>query len=90
MAVPEGDAEAAGGPGVKACDICQAQCAHLEQLLESYRTSEISEVCPSCADVINKQVRKVQRATSNILFTLMKRFMARMRAERTGQQEATS
>jgi hypothetical protein len=58
-----------------ACDICGKTGTPLTDLLDSYKTDDIQQVCDGCAKAINKHVSKIRVVTTNIHFDLAKRFM---------------
>ena len=63
------------------CDICGAKGTSLADLRDGYKTAEIQQVCPDCEKVINGHVWKVRAMLDGTLKTLMRRFMARRKAE---------
>ena len=58
-----------------ACDACGKTGTSLSDLRSIYMTSEVKAVCPDCEKIINKQLGKLQTATSNIQISLLKRFV---------------
>lgn len=64
-----------------ACDICGSNKQTLESLRDIYATDHIKQVCPDCVSVINKQLSKIQSATTNIQKSLLMRFMEVLKGE---------
>lgn len=62
-----------------ACDICGKTGTSLNDLLDGYKTDEIKAICPECETTINKQLGKIRDVTHNIMRTLLKRFMRRLK-----------
>ena len=58
-----------------ACDACGKTGTSLSDLRSIYQTDEVKVVCPDCEKIINKQLGKLQTATSNIQISLLKRFV---------------
>lgn len=49
-----------------ACDICGKVGSSLESLLDCYSTTEIKDICPDCARVVNEQLHKIKKLTMTI------------------------
>lgn len=62
-----------------ACDICGKTHVQLNSLLSIYQTTDVSDVCQTCEDSINKQLRKVRKVTHNILTDAMNRFISNLK-----------
>lgn len=58
-----------------ACDVCGKKCAVLTELVTEYQTTEVKEVCDGCLKVLNVELDKVRKATRQILFGWMRRFI---------------
>lgn len=67
------------------CDVCGKNVKYLEELLSSYQTESIKEVCPECRDVINKHLSQIKHATANITISWTKRFLNNLRETFTGK-----
>lgn len=70
-----------------ACDICGKPGTRLVELLSSYQTAEVKEICPDCETVINKQSYRLTSFIANIKITLLKRFI-RERHERFTKEKS--
>lgn len=65
-----------------ACDICGKTGVPLVDLMDSYKTSEIAQICPECEKVVNVRLAKIKTVTHNIAADLIKRFMSVLRGSR--------
>lgn len=66
---------------MKCCDICGERTEYLAELLTSYQTTDIREVCRECEKVLNEHKSKLQTVTARILTDWLKRFIAERRAQ---------
>lgn len=57
------------------CDICHKTSPYVNELLNSYKTDEIEDVCDDCNRIINKQLRKIKLVTVKITIDLFKKYM---------------
>jgi len=48
------------------CDICKCNTKSLTDLQEIYQSAEVKQVCPDCEKVLDKELRKIQSAVTNI------------------------
>lgn len=64
------------------CDICGANDKPLTNLLDTYRTKEIAQICPECEKIVNRKLLDIRVLTHGILKDLMKRFMAELKGSK--------
>lgn len=62
-----------------ACDICGKNDSPLVDLLDSYKTREIKQICYGCETIVNRQNNKIMTMVLNIKTTLLVRFMSERR-----------
>jgi hypothetical protein len=62
-----------------ACDICGNNKKSLIDLREIYQTDKVKQVCPSCEGILNKQLSKIQLATTNIQIGWFKNFISQFK-----------
>lgn len=62
-----------------ACDVCGNNDKRLEPLREIYATKEVRQICPDCEKVINKELRKIQTATTQIQIGWFKNMLNQLR-----------
>lgn len=58
-----------------ACDLCGKSSVGLESVNDIFRTENVCMICPSCANEANKQIAKIQGATSKLFRNLVKEWM---------------
>lgn len=70
-----------------ACDICGKTGVELEDLLKSYATKQIQQVCPGCLKTVNKQLWDIKELSTKFTQTGLKRFMRVMRRKLTSKKQ---
>jgi hypothetical protein len=64
------------------CDICGANDKPLVDLIDTYKTKEIAQICPECEKIVNRKLSDIRVLTHGILKDLMLRFMAGMKGSK--------
>ncbi len=62
-----------------ACDTCGRTGVRLNQLMELYRTDDISEVCDECEKIAKKHLNVIQQSHIKAQQSLIKRFLQALR-----------
>lgn len=64
------------------CDICGKEDSNLVDLLESYKTPEIKQVCNGCASVLTKKKCDILSVTARMTSQWLRLFMETLRAQK--------
>lgn len=62
------------------CDLCKCITDKaLNPLRDQYKTEHVKQVCDDCERDINKHLYKVRGVTTNLMYVLMRKYIANRR-----------
>jgi|LGOV01.1.fsa_nt_gb protein-arginine kinase activator protein McsA len=64
-----------------ACDICGKTGTHLEDLMDSYKTDDIQQICSDCSSKVNKHLWKLRDMTSKMNQSFLKKLMGNLKSK---------
>ena len=68
---------------MKRCDICWKETDELVELMNSYKTTNIKEVCNPCRKILDEHKSKLQTVTAMVLTTWLVEFIQNMHVRLT-------
>lgn len=68
---------------MKRCDICWKETDELVQLMDSYKTTQIKDVCDPCRKILDEHKSKLQTVTAKVLSCWLVEFIESLQKKLT-------